>query len=323
MTAILKYIQPKLYALSNGLFANWLPDTAIVVGDYGVLKNGGFERLGSLRDHGAQFDVHAEMIDGQGDPPGKNKNELEYKDKIDLAVNAIAEATVPAKQGVKVTLRIKGRGGFLYHLFDVRRIRPVNRLAFEDEVAKVLIGSSLILPEEGVLVTEVQHAAKATIIVSDHNDGKLELTTNFKPTGSAFLSGAKGSISVGASVGSLFSWIAKNDTVTLLRLVRPTLPPPGGPHQPAGGLQAALAWARNFFKAHHLSVSQLVIRPRLPSSDVVVVALGNDELRLSLPEVTLEDLLATIADQVEEETFEGPIDLEVPAQSFGKRFMTG
>jgi hypothetical protein len=322
MAAILKYIQPKLHALSNGLFANWLPDTAVSVGDYGVLKNGGFERLGSLRDYGAHIDAQPAGIDAQ--PTAGAKNELEFKDKIDLSINALAEATVTASQGVKVSVKIRGKGAFLYHLFDVRQIRPVDQRSFEDEVAKVLISSSLVLPEGAVLVTEVQHAAKATIVASDHSEGNLELATNFKPVGSAFLSGAKGSVSVGASAGSIFSWIARGNTVTLLRLVRPTLPTPSGPGgtAAAGRLQAALSWAQSLFKAHRLDVSELVIRPRPASSNVVVVAIGNDELRLSLSEVTLDEVMMTVTDEVAEEADGEPIELEIPVQNFGKRSMT-
>jgi hypothetical protein len=323
MAAILKYIQPKLHALSNGLFANWLPEAAVSVGDYGVLKDGGFERLGSLRDFGARIDAQPATIDAQAAAPGKN--ELEFKDKIDWSVNAMAEATVPANQGVKVSVKIKGKGAFLYHLFDVRQIRPVDQRIFEDEVAKVLISSSLVLPEGAVLVTEVQLAAKATIIASDHSEGSLELATNFKPTGSAFLSGGKGTISVGVSLGSIFSWIARSDTVTLLRLVRPKIPPPSGPGEAAaaGSLQAVLTWAQNLFKARQLSVSELVIRPRPASSDVVVVAIGKDELRLSFSEVTLDELMMTVTDAIAEEVDEEPIELEIREQEFGKRRMTG
>lgn len=323
MAAILKYIQPKLHALSNGLFANWLPETAVLVGDYGVLENGGFKRSGSLRDYGARIDAQPAAIDAQS--AASVRNELEYKDKIDLSINAMAEATVSAKQGAKVGVKIRGKGAFLYHLFDVRQIRPVDQRIFEDEVAKALISSSLILPEGAVLVTEVQHAAKATIIASDGSEGSLELTTNFKPTGSAYLSGARGNVSVGASAGSMFSWVARGDTVTLLRLVRPKVPAPSGPGAPAaiGSLQAILAWAKNLFKERQLSVSDLVIRPRPPSSDVVVVAIGNDELRLSFSEVTLDELMMTVTDEVAKEADGEPIKLEVAEKEFGKKYMTG
>jgi hypothetical protein len=320
MAAILKYIQPKLHALSNGLFANWLPETAVSVGDYGVLRNGGFERLGSLRDYGARFDAGPAAIDAQSPPDGKN--ELEFKDKIDLSIDAKAEATVSANQGTKVRVKIKGKGAFLYHLFDVRQIRPVDQRLFEDEVAKVLISSSLMLPEGAVLVTEVQHAAKATIIASDHSEGGLELSTNFKPAGSAYLSGAKGGISVSASAGSIFSWIARGNTVTLLRLVRPTLPPSGpGGTAAAGQFQAVLKWAQDLFKARRLSVSELVIRPR-PASDIVVIAIGNDEFRLSLSNVSLAEVMMTVVDEVTREADGEPAELEIPAQNFGRRSMS-
>lgn len=316
MAAILKYIQPRLHALSNGLFANWLPDSAVSVGDFGVLKNGGFERLGSLREYGARIDVQ---------PATSGKNELEFQDKIDLSINVMAEETVSAKQGGKVSVTIKGKGAFLYHLSDVHQLRPVNQRVFEEEVTKALISTSLTLPEGAVLVTEVQHAAKATIIASDHSDGKLELATSFKPIGTAFLSGAKGNVSVGASAGSIFSWIARNNTVTLLRLVRPKLTPPSGPGiaAEAGSLQAAVAWAQNLFKAHQLSVSELVVRQPPASSDGVVVAFGQDELRLSFSELTLDELMMTVPDEVAEETNGEPIEIEIPDQAFGTRYMTG
>jgi hypothetical protein len=130
------------------------------------------------------------------------------------------------------------------------------------------------------------------------SDGKLELRTDFKPLGSAFLSGAKGRVSVGASAGSIFSWIARGETVTLLRLVRPKLPAPPGTGEPlaAGGVQAALKWAQDLFRARQLDVSELVIRPLPSSHPGFVVALGkHGELRLALPDLTLEEMMGTLA----------------------------
>jgi len=308
VAAILKYIQPKLHTLSNGLFANWMPDTLVSVGDYGVLRNGAFDRRGSLKDYGA--DIYAK-------PATQGENEIEFKDKIDLSVAAIANADSGVGPTAKISVTVRGKGAFLYHLSDVHQIRPVRQRRFEEEVAKALVSPSLELPDEAVLVTEVQHAAKATIVASDHREGRLELATDFGPAGSAYLSGARGNVSVSASAGSLFQWIARNDTVTLLKLVRPKLgPSPGGPGGPALTLSSAIAWLKTIIKAQNLTVSEFVFRPPPDDKDGFVIALGGHELHLTFPEIELMEVLNTIADDMTKEDEDAPPMPEVAEEAF-------
>lgn len=312
MAVGLRYIQPKLFALSNGLFANWMPDSAVAVGDFGVLRNGGFERWGTLRDYGADFEVK---------PATSGRNELEFKDRIDVAVNAAAG--LPGDWIARINLQIRGKGSFLYHLSDVHLRRPVSERRFQEEVARALVCSDLLLPDDVVLVTEVQHAAKATIIASDHDEGRLELVTNFSPIGAAFLSGAKGKVSVSLSMGSIFSWIARDDTVTLIRLVRPKLLPPGGGPDAAsiGALGRVMEWARELVAAQGLRVSDLIVRPAPGKDDTVIVAIGYSFLSLALAPVPLADLMATIVDERVVPVLDEPVAIAVPEQAFGKRMM--
>lgn len=316
MSAVLKYLQPKLHALTNGLFANWIPDNVVSVGDFGRLKDGGFERCGSLSDYGIVIDAKPAKADG--------KNEFEYKDKIEISVNALAEAGLTPQQGAKVGISVRGKGAFLYHLSDVAQIRPVNQRVFEEDVARALLDPKLRWEDGFVLVTEIQHAGKATIIASDGTDGKLELKTNFNPTGIAFLSGAKGGMSIGSSLGSMFSWIARSDTTALLRLVRPVAsPPPGSPDQST--MQQVLAWARETFKDRNLEVAKLVIQHVEKPEPAVVVAMGPHEWRMSFPALTVAELIGTISDVevTQEYEHDDQHEVQVEERVFGQRRMTG
>jgi hypothetical protein len=37
VTVVLKEVQPRVYALTGGFFANWMPPDKVDVGDYGVI----------------------------------------------------------------------------------------------------------------------------------------------------------------------------------------------------------------------------------------------------------------------------------------------
>lgn len=287
--SVLKHIQPKIYGMTGGLFANWMPNNAVSIGDFGTLQRCAFERLGSLQDHG--IEIATVSIEG-------GKNSLEYKDKasVDASASAIATDALSGGEG-SVAVQFSGRGAFLYHLSDVDQNRPANMKSFYEQVGQALLSGVSEFPNNGVLVTEIQKAEKATIVVSDSMNGSLELKTKFEPAGEAFLSGAKGGVSAGASTGSLFQWIANDNTVTLLRLIRPVFPPPTGGR---GGspllLSTVVNWIRDLIGGRDLHVGELSLSRYVEGAKpalVFEIAETGHEVELSFADITVSELLET------------------------------
>ena len=312
--SVLKHIQPKIHGMTEGLFANWMPNNSVSIGDFGAMRRCAFERSGSLQDHGVEID--SASIEG-------GKNNLEYKDKssVDTSASATATDALPGGGG-SAAVQFSGQGSFLYHLSEVDQERPKNMKVFHEQVAQVLLCGIPDFPDDGVLVTEIQHAKKATIVVSDSKSGSLELKTDFEPVGKAFLSGAKGQVSAGASTGSLFQWIANDDTVTLLRLVRPVFPPPpGGPEGGTPLASAVVDWIRGLVGGRKLHVSELpllrYVEGESPSL-VFRVAETDHEVELSFAEITVAELIETdeeVATVDEDES----VDIEIEEVAYQQR----
>lgn len=308
--SVTRIIQPKLHHMSGGMFANWLPNNYVAVGDYGVIRNSRFERLGTLIEYGASF-VTAE------EPGGRNN--LEYTDKVKLS--AMAAATASGGGGVlgSASVRLTAVGSFLYHLANSANIRPVNSRKFNEEVTRVLLGDELHFPEDGVIVTEVKYAEKATIIVADGNEAAIEFQTDFEPEGAAFLAGAQGKVAAGNRQGTYIEFVAQDDIMALIRLVRPRILPPGGPAPPMSASDRAIMWFKNLFKERQLDVSELVIT-QAPSTAAprmsIQLGLGGEEFLLEMKDVTVEEM-------VEPHYLDGVMDenggLKIEEQVFGAR----
>lgn len=314
---VLRYVQPKIKALSNGMFANWWPNSYVEVGDFGIVVNGQFEKRGSLSEYGANFSI-------EDDP--SVRNEIDYKDKFDVKVSAGAGASVPGDNNAKVTVSSRGRGSFLYHLANIRTRRPASLRQFNEEVSRVLAGSEIDFPKDGVLITELQLAKKATIIVSDQDDGKLELKTDFKPAGGAFLSGASGHIEAGESYGNFFKWLAQDEMTALIKVVIPKIAPIGGPNGPGSGPGAGIVattieklkdWMRERrIGAAHL---RLTYRPDIGDGRTVIAFQGETaQFEMVLHDMTAEEMVATMEAVVEKEE-NVPFAMEIDEQEFGAK----
>jgi hypothetical protein len=302
---VLRYLQPRIKAMSNGLFANWMPTNQVEVGDYGVVRNGQFERLGSLRDYGAAFDV----ADASG---GRNK--IEYKDRFDIKVNAGLGAHAPG-HSAKVSLKSGGRGSFVYHLANAVQRRPVNTRVFNEEVARTLLGSGIDFPKDGVLITETQFADKATIIVSDQDNGSLELETSFKPTGDAFLSGASGKIATVASTGTFLQWVGQDKMTSLIKIVIPKVSP-RRPDNGPGLVAATIEKVRDWIQEKRVGAAQLRVSYQESATPVTVVSVPGAPgmITMKLEDMNAEEMMMTM-----EDADETAFDMVIEEEDFGEQ----
>lgn len=294
--SVTKVIQPRLHAASGGLFANWMPTAYVEVGDFGVIDDHRFVRHGALHEYGeiARAERHKNARDN-----------FEFKDRIELSTSTLAEASAGAGIRGTVSLRLSDRGAFLYHLANTATFRVNNTRQFQEQLAAVLLAGDLDFPPNGVVVTEILHAKKATVIVADQSEAQIELQTAFQPVGEAFLSGAKGSVQAGVTKGSLLQFVGHNDINAMLRLIRPKItPPPDGPSGPpaqAGLPERTVQWVRDLFRERQLKVSDLVIRSTGDANEPtvsIVVAKTGEEFLLTLHDLTVEEMRGDVADVV-------------------------
>jgi len=272
---ILKEVQPRIYGLTGGLFANWMPSDPVEVGDYGVISRERFQRDGSLRNWNIDFDIET---------PKKLSGKLDYSDRTKLRVGAAlkAGAAIPGQGSPTASAKInfEGEGAFLYHLSGITSRRLLNSRTFFEELARKWLAGEVKLEENSVIINEVRVADKATIIVSEGREGSLELEGNFSVGGEAVLADVNGKLSVSSSAGNLFQWLAAGGTIPLIGLVRPVMGPPDGGPPAHGALAAFLGRIWDLFRRNHWDVRAVQLRDfsTSPKVTTVTAVLPNDEV---------------------------------------------
>lgn len=95
-------LQKQIYELTDGLFATWLPDDGLNVGDYGRLVGGRFVRDGNLKNEGVAF---------QEDLVRSSESTFRYSDGAEMTASGNLsgrEHISGSNLGVDITFSKKG-----------------------------------------------------------------------------------------------------------------------------------------------------------------------------------------------------------------------
>jgi hypothetical protein len=235
-----------VYALTGGFFANWMPPDHVEVGDYGVIARERFVRDGNLRSWKLNYEIEV---------PEKAAGKLEYSDRAKVS------AGLGAKAGKKVSAKLSfhGKGAFVYHLSGITTRRLKNSRAFFEDLARKWLAGEISLEADSVIVNEVRLADKATIIVSEADEGSLELQGDLSFAGQAILADVRGGLHVANSYGSLLQWLAADGTIPIISLVRPIMGPPGGP-PPTSMVQRVAREIQKMFRDNKWDVRLIDLR---------------------------------------------------------------
>jgi hypothetical protein len=298
--SVLSHIQPKIYSLTGGMFANWMPSDRVDVGDYGSIHKERFLRDGSLRDLGLQFAFEETR---------KAAAKLEYVDgakfKIGAAVSGATTQALGIKAKAGVSMQFSGVGAFVYHLSGINQRRFKNPAKFYELLGKEMLAERVTFDDDAVLVDEVRLADTSTIIVSESKDGKLDLTTGFNPIGAAFLANAKGNIQVTQSAGSFFRWIADGSTIPLIHLVRPYFPggPGGGPS--AGSLSKFVRYLRTLVGGRRLEIPEIHLKKYVEQGRRLHYSIKSlrEVVQMEFRDITVEELLGNEAQRSRPKSF--------------------
>jgi hypothetical protein len=300
--SVLREVQPRVYALNGGLFANWVPSDQVAVGDYGVIARERFVRDGNLRHWNLDYEVETLP---------KSKGRLEYSDRAEVSIELSSLIRTPAALASGLTkssanIKFHGRGAFLYHLSKITTQRLGNPRLFFEELARKWIAGEIKLEEKSVIVNEIRLADKATIVVSEGTEGSLELQGDLSPGGEAILADVKGGLSVKSSYGNLFQWLDTGGTIPLLSLVRPVMGPPPGTPATESNMSALVRRVQALFQSNKWDVRAIQLRNYLPAPEAATLEamLPNGEvLMLQLQSVSAEEFLTLNHDESEDDSF--------------------
>src|SRR5262249_53468912 len=104
MGSPVRLYQDEMYS-NMGLFATWLPNDPVEVGDVGVLKEGRFTRLTSLAELNIQYRTR----------PAHATASLQYTSTESTKVTASAGAAVAPVAKAEIRIDFSRDGAFLFH----------------------------------------------------------------------------------------------------------------------------------------------------------------------------------------------------------------
>lgn len=302
---VLAEIQPRVYALTGGLFANWMPPDPVDVGDFGVIAHERFVRDGNLRNWGLEFAVEETR---------KSDGKLDYSDRAKVAIRMSAQAAVGVASQSSPTasahIEFTGQGAFLYHLsgFTIRRLQ--NTRAFFEDLARKWIAGAIKLEENSVIVNEIRIVDDATIIVSEGHEGSLDLIGEISAAQDAVLADVKGGLSVANSFGNMFKWLSTRGTIPVIGLVRPIMGPPGG-----GSPSALVSFVRqvqDLFKVQRMDIRTVRLDFYAPKNELPTVTAhlpDGSSVVVGFQAITAEEFFALDATAGQKESF---VDETVP-----------
>ncbi len=141
-----------------GYYANFLPVDRVDLGDFGIIEDGAFERLGSLSD---EFGITPELAEPSG---GASNYEFSYGCTKEVGVGASAKAKVPGISGsISATINFSKSKGIFFSAAGCQTQGLRSLLALQASVI-ALFGQKRWNPE-WVAVSGVVRARSLTLII--------------------------------------------------------------------------------------------------------------------------------------------------------------
>ena len=219
-----------------GFFATWLPADQNQIGDLGVLVDGRFRRMSSLKDMGIKF-----AEDDVGAP-----QDIQVTSTNGTKVDTKASADVVGMVNAEIKIDFSANGAFVFHATGLQARR------IEDLAA---VGKGVLAAhergdwrKEWLIVEAVHEATCATIIVSQDTAASLVLTAKMNaPASILSLADPKVGLEVSSSRGQLVHAVGGKSLKPLYSCVRlhtsffgaPSLQPARGTGHQTGEFERA------------------------------------------------------------------------------------
>lgn len=149
-----------------GFFATWLPGDPIDIGDVGVLENGRFRRMTSLREVGIGCEVST----------GQSTQTVQYTSRRGTKVTTSVGAAVPMVAKAEITIEFSREGAFVFNASNLSPQRLENRMAVAEQIVKLYKTGNW--KKDWLLVEALHTADSATIIVSEDSSAGLVLVAS-------------------------------------------------------------------------------------------------------------------------------------------------
>jgi hypothetical protein len=196
--------------LKTGMFATWLPNESIAVGDIGIVTDDYFQRISSLAQQGVDFTLRQ----------GARAEDFSQLDSASVNVQLKASATADPTMAVPV-----GKAGVAFEFNGKRAFAFRASGCTTDSIDDIAIVETQIVCKFKVgewdkawhVVTTAVRAERTTILVAHNSGTKLELSTDNELTAWTDLNAGVKS-EVVRETGAVTSFIGQEAMTPLFRL---------------------------------------------------------------------------------------------------------
>ncbi|NKI60935.1 hypothetical protein HCG46_21885 [Labrenzia sp. PO1] len=278
-------LQKKIYEMTKGLFATWLPDDHLDVGDYGNLEKGRFLRDGNLKKKSVLFEEQIISSD---------KRVFRYSDGAKIKSAAAAHGSAAAGFGDAAgEIEFSKEGGFIYHFHDATQIRIESRDDFFRSLLEAIISGQIMWQDGYVVIDELRDCARYWIMVSEMSSGLVKLKASSKVTEDANLANLGGNVSTSVEFGSILDYSNGERGRPLYHAVKPVF----GGATGGEGFQAMLKYFWSFFENRHPKPNEIDITKYQSSDDTYLIrptsSNATEEIfTVRFESATIEDLLS-------------------------------
>lgn len=278
-------LQKKIYELTSGLFATWLPDDRLDIGDYGKLDKGRFLRDGNLKRKGILFEE--EVVTSES-------SAFRYSDGAKIKTGASA-GTAAALAGGEVAgeIEFSRKGGFIYHIHDAKQVRLENRGDFLRSLLQAVVTGQIQWKEGDVVVDEVRQCGRYWIMISEMKSGSVKLNGSVKVAEGSNLASLRGGVSPAVELGSVLDYSNGKMGRPLYHAIKPVFD--GGPSG-GSGLRAFLRYFRSVIGHRYPEPNEIDITAYKGTPDTFVVQAKNARVEergfsVKFEAATIDDLL--------------------------------
>lgn len=174
-----------------GFFPTWLPGDMLEIGDAGLLRDGRFRKMSSLKELNIPFTT----------AEGTSKQNVQYTSTTGTTLSPLIGASVPAIAKAAVSINFSTEGAFVFQATGVTHHQIENRGKLGEAI--VLAYQKNQWKEEWVLIESLHTADVATIIVSQDRAAGIDLVANVDAPIVAMLADPKVELKVSRVSGKL------------------------------------------------------------------------------------------------------------------------
>ena len=208
MASPVKLYQQEMHK-NLGFFPTWLPGDMMEIGDAGVLIDGRFRKMSSLKELAIPFAV----------TPGASKQNVQYTSTQGTTIAPSAGAAVPGVAKAEINVTFSQSGAFVFHATGLSPRQIENRSLVTEAI--VMAYKRNRWKKEWLLVEALHTADLATIIVSEDSKAEVVLTADVNaPLVAISLADPKVGLSVASVTGKIVHLVGATEIHPLYSCLR-------------------------------------------------------------------------------------------------------